>query len=267
MNLKKKVFILVFILLNIYGLLCGVIYFFQENLIFMPSFLPQEHAFEMKNLFEEISLKSSDGAQLNGLYFKKENPKGVILYFHGNAGDLQGWGQIADFFVDLDYDVLIMDYRGYGKSRGEKSMEFLYNDAELWYEFAKQHYSESKITVYGRSLGTTFAAYVAAQHEPNKLILEAPFYSMLAIAKSRFYFLPIRYLLDYTFPTYQFMDDVNCPVTFYHGTYDQVIPYDQGTKLYNSFNSDKKELITIPKGGHNNLISFKEYTESIRLEL
>jgi len=146
-------------------------------------------------------------------------------------------------------------------------MEFLYNDEELWYEFAKQHYSESKITVYGRSLGTTFAAYVAAQNEPYKLILEAPFYSMLAIAKSRFYLLPIRYLLDYTFPTYQFMDDVNCPVTIYHGTYDQVISYDQGTKLYNSFNSDKKELITIPKGGHNNLISFKEYTESIRLEL
>ena len=267
MNLKKKLFILVFILLNIYGLLCGVIYFFQENLIFMPSVLSKNHVFKMKSSFDEINLKSSDGAHLNGLYFKKEISKGVVLYFHGNAGNLQDWGQIADLFIDLDYDVLIMDYRGYGKSKGEKSMEFLYEDAELWYEFAQQNYSESKIIVYGRSIGTTFAAYVAAKHEPNKLILEAPFYSMLAIAKSRFSFLPIRYLLDYKFPTYQFMDDINCPVIFYHGTYDKVIPYDQGKKLYDSFNTDKKELITIPMGGHNNLNSFKEYTESISLEL
>ena len=267
MNLKKKLFILVFILLNIYGLLCGVIYFFQENLIFMPSVLPQEHVFEMKSSFEEINLKSSDGAQLNGLHFRKENSKGVILYFHGNAGDLNSWGQIATYFVDLDYDVIIMDYRGYGKSFGERSMELLYSDAALWYGFAQQYYTEPEITVYGRSLGTTFATYVAAQHQPNKLILEAPFYSMEEVANSRFSFLPIKYLLHYKFPTYQFIDDVNCPITIYHGTYDKVISYEQGSKLYDRIKSDEKELITIPKGGHNNLISFKEYTESIRLEL
>ena len=148
MNLKKKLFILVFILLNIYGLLCGVIYFFQENLIFMPSVLSKNHVFKMKSSFDEINLKSSDGAHLNGLYFKKENSKGVVLYFHGNAGNLQDWGQIADLFIDLDYDVLIMDYRGYGKSKGEKSMEFLYEDAELWYEFAKQNYEQESPPKY-----------------------------------------------------------------------------------------------------------------------
>jgi len=264
---KKKFFIIAFILINIYGLLCGVIYFFQENLIFMPSVLPQEHVFQMKNSFEEINLKTSDGAQLNALHFKKETPKGVILYFHGNAGVLQGWGQIIEYFVDLNYDVIIMDYRGYGKSTGEKSMKHLYSDTELWYEYAKQYYNESEITVYGRSLGTTFATYVAAQHQPKKLILEAPFYSMVAIATSRFSFLPIKYLLDYKFPTYQYIEKVSCPITFYHGTYDNVIPYEQGNKLYESFNSDKKELIAIPNGGHNNLISFKEYTDSIAQEL
>ena len=267
MKLKKKLFILAFILLNIYGLLCGVIYFFQENLIFMPSVLPQEHVFEMKNSFEEINLKSSDGAQLNGLHFKKDKPKGVILYFHGNAGDLQGWGQITETFVDLDYDVIIMDYRGYGKSIGELSMENLYNDTDLWYNYTKQFYKESEITVYGRSLGTTFATYIAAHHQPKKLILEAPFYSMETIAKSRFSFLPIKYLLDYKFPTYQYIKNVSCPITIYHGTQDQVINYEQGKKLYESFKSDSKKIITIPNGGHNNLVSFKEYSESIVFEL
>ena len=264
---KKKFFIIAFILVNIYGLLCGVIYFFQENLIFMPSVLSQEHVFEMKNSFEEVNLESSDGAKLNGLHFKKENPKGVILYFHGNAGDLQGWGQLTEYFVDLDFDVIIMDYRGYGKSTGEISMENLYKDTDLWYNYTKQFYKESDITVYGRSLGTTFATYLAAQHLPRKLILEAPFYSMEAIAKSRFSFLPIKYLLDYKFPTYQYIDEVTCPITIYHGTKDKVISYDQGKKLFDSFTIDSKKLITIPDGGHNNLISFMEYSESIELEL
>ena len=98
MKFKKKLFIVVFLLLNIYGLLCGVIYFFQENLIFMPTALPQEHVYKLKNTFEEINLNASDGAQLNGLHFKKENPNGLVLYFHGNAGNLEGWGSIAEFF-------------------------------------------------------------------------------------------------------------------------------------------------------------------------
>jgi alpha-beta hydrolase superfamily lysophospholipase len=267
MKFKKKLFIVVFLLLNIYGLLCGVIYFFQENLIFMPTALPQEHVYKLKNTFEEINLNASDGAQLNGLHFKKENPNGLVLYFHGNAGNLEGWGSIAEFFVDLNYDVIIMDYRGYGKSTGELSSEKLYSDAVHWYDFAKDNYNESSITVYGRSLGTAFATYAAANNQPKKLVLEAPFYSMEEIAKSRFSFLPITYLLNYKFPSNQYINEVPSPITIYHGTKDQVIDFKQGENLYKSIKSESKKLIIIDNGGHNNLISFKEYSESIALEL
>lgn len=263
MKSKKKLFILTFIVLNIYGLLCGVIYFFQENLIFLPSLLSQEHTFEMEYPFEEIMLSTTGGAQLNGLHFKVENSKGVILYYHGNAGDLQGWGEATQYFVEMNYSVIVMDYRGYGKSTGKKSMENLYADAELWYDFTKKEYQDNEITVYGRSLGTTFATYVASQNKVKNLVLEAPYYSMEEIAKSRFSFLPIKFLLHYKFPTYQYINQVNCPITIYHGTKDKVIDYQQGKRLFESILKENKNLITIPEGRHNDLVSLKEYSNTI----
>ncbi len=263
MSKSKKAFIIVFVLLNFYGLLCGVIYFFQENLIFLPTVLKQEHVFEMDNFFEEITLETNDGAKLNGLHFKVENSKGAILYFHGNAGDLQRWGQLVEFFVELDYSVIVMDYRGYGKSTGKKSMENLYADSELWYEFAKQQYHENEIIVYGRSLGTTFATYLASRNQPKNLILETPFYSIEEVAKSRFPFLPISSLLHYKFPTFQYINKVSCPITIYHGTNDNVIDFKQGERLFNSIKKENKTLISVPNGGHNDLVSFEEYMNTI----
>lgn len=267
MRNKKKLFVIIFALLNFYGLLCGAMYFFQENLIFLPTVLSQEHVYEMEFPFEEITLKATDGAQLNGLHFQVENAKGIVLYFHGNAGNLQRWGELTEFFVEKGYSVIVMDYRGYGKSSGKKSMEALYNDTEIWYEYAKQFYKESEITVYGRSLGTTFATYIASKHQPNKLILESPFYSIEDVAKSRFPFLPIKMLLHYKFPTYQYINEVPCPITIYHGNNDNVVNYQQGKNLFESIKSSSKKLISIPEGGHNDLVNFEEYTASIESEL
>lgn len=260
---KKKLFILTFVLLNIYGLLCGAMYFFQENLIFLPTVLSQEHVYEMDYSYEEITLKATDGAELNGLHFQVKNNKGVILYFHGNAGNLQRWGELTQFFVEKKYSVIVMDYRGYGKSNGKKSMEALYEDTELWYDYAQQFYPENKISVYGRSLGTTFATYISSKHQPKKLILESPFYSIEEVAKSRFPFLPIKMLLHYKFPTNQYINEVSCPITIYHGTNDKVIDFKQGKKLFESIKSASKQLISIPEGGHNDLVSFEEYVSTI----
>lgn len=260
---KRKILVLLFVVLNIYGLLCGVIYFFQENLIFLPTILQQNHEFVMDEPFEEVFINTEDGAKLNALHFKVENPKGVMLYFHGNAGDLQRWGEITTFFVEKKYDVLVMDYRGYGKSRGKRSMKKLYQDANLWYNYVKKQYSEHDISVYGRSLGTTFATYVASKNNPKNLSLESPFYSVEKVAKSRFPFLPVSKLLHYKFPTYKYINEVSCPITIFHGTDDKVIDYQQGKQLFETIKQDHKKLITIPNGGHNDLILFKEYQNNI----
>ena len=213
--------------------------------------------------YEEIFLDTKDGAHLNGLHFKAENSKGLILYFHGNAGDLQRWGNITQFFVDLNYSVIVMDYRGYGKSTGKRSMESLYADSNLWYEYAKKFYQENEITLYGRSLGTAFSTYVASSHQPKNLVLESPFYSIEEVAKSRFPFLPIESLLHYKFPTYQYINKVHCPITIIHGTADIVVEFEQGEQLFNSIETDQKTFISIPDGGHNDLVSFEEYIGAI----
>jgi len=260
---KKRVYILAFVLFNLYGLLCGVLYFFQENLIFLPTILPQEHVYAMDYPYEEIFIDTDDGAKLNGLHFKSENSKGAILYYHGNAGDLQRWGIITSFFVEKGYDVVVMDYRGYGKSIGKKSMENLYADSELWYDFMKNHYSDEDIILYGRSLGATFATYVASRNQSKNLVLESPFFNITEVGKSRFPFLPVSSLLHYTFPTNEFINDVKSPVTIFHGTNDKVIKFDFGKKLFDSIKMKNKSFIRIPSGGHNDLIEFEGYLNTI----
>lgn len=263
--MKKLILKVAVLFLLLYSLLLLSLYFIQESLIFQATTLSQEHKFEFKvpaelveDLpFEEIFLSTNDGAQLNGIHFKRSKPKGIIIYYHGNAGDLSRWGQIIQAFLPYDYDVLIMDYRGYGKSTGQRSDSLLYKDALLFYEYAKQNFLEEQILVYGRSLGTTFASYAAAENNPSALILETPFYSLSQLVKAIYFFLPVEGMLKFQFPSNQILRRVEAPIYIFHGTKDQVVPYQQGVKLAEE--NPNCQLYTIENGMHNNLIEFSEY--------
>ncbi|WP_299765441.1 alpha/beta hydrolase [uncultured Dokdonia sp.] len=263
----KRGAILLFILGNLYGILCGGLYFFQESMLFHPEQLPKDYVFEFDVPFEEIYQEGEGGVQLHGLHFPVANAKGVILYFHGNAGSVRRWGEITQFFSQKGYSVIVMDYRNYGKSDASITTsnpeQALYDDSEVWYAFAKANYPESQIHVYGRSLGTTFATYVASKHTPKNLTLETPFYSIEDEARSRFRWLPVKRLLKYRMPTYEFVDAVSCPITVFHGTDDAVVAYEHGQKLFEKIATSSKEFITVPSGGHNDLVTFPEYTTAI----
>lgn len=265
MRKLKFVLIALFLMANFYGILSGALYYFQENLLFHPTPLAQEYAFNFNANFDEVTLKAEDGASLNALYFKVENPKGTLLYFHGNAGDLSRWGEIAQYFVQKDYNVVIMDYRNYGKSTGVFNEEALYKDADLWYAFAKKAAANTNtpLHIYGRSLGTTFATYVASKNECTQLILETPFYSVEHEAKKRFPILPIKQLLKYRFPSHEFINSVQAPITIVHGTDDEVVAYEHGKKLYDRIEASNKRFVTVPEGNHNNLINYQEYRDLI----
>lgn len=251
------------VLLGGYLLLVIMLYFLQEKLIFLPTTLPQNYSFSFSQSFDEIFLTAADDAVLNGLHFKNEVSKGTILYFHGNAGDLSRWGNIVTFFVDKGFDVIVMDYRTYGKSSGTLSEEALYKDGQLFYDYALDHYQEQNIILYGRSLGTGIASKLASQNQPRQLILETPYYSLLDLAIKRFPFLPVKWFLKYQLPSHEYTQLVKCPISIFHGTDDKVVPYDSGERLFKSLIIKQKQFISVPDGEHNNLVDFDVYREGI----
>ncbi|NNF29756.1 MAG: alpha/beta hydrolase [Flavobacteriaceae bacterium] len=263
MRLLKKV--LLFIVATIVIVLMGA-YLLQEKFIFLPSKLPQEYVYEFDHDFEELFIETEDGARLNALHFKQENPRGIIVYYHGNAGDLSRWGEITSYFLQYNYEVLVMDYRTYGKSTGKISEKALYRDAQLFYNKAKELFPEGKIVVYGRSIGTPIAAYVASKNDPKKLILETPFYDFKKLVKDKFPLVPLG-LLKYEFPTAHFADDVKCRIVIIHGTDDGIIPFEMGMQLYSVLPEEERNFITVKGGKHNDLITFQEYRLTIYKEL
>lgn len=268
----NRIFKFILAIVIICLLAVGGLYTFQEKFIFLPKGLDEDYTYSFPSLasnitFEELFIDAEDGARLNALYFKVDKPSGLIVYFHGNAHNLSKWGAIASQFTQHNYNVIMLDYRGYGKSTGTRSEEMMYQDALTFYKKANEFFPESLTTVYGRSLGTTFATYVAANNKPRKLILESPFYSLTDVVKTRYPFLPAEKLLKYTFNTGELADDVSCRVTFIHGTNDGIVPFTSGEKLFKVFPEELRKMIRIDGGKHNDLSTFQEFAIGLHGEL
>lgn len=261
MNLLKIILIVLFALYFLVGL---AIYFFQEELIFLPEKLDKDFAYDFSSSFEEHFLEMSDGAIINALHFKSDSSKGLILYFHGNAGSLRRWGEVVEPFVSLGFDVLIMDYRGYGKSTGKRTYKKMLSDADQLYEFALSKSPEDKLIVYGRSLGSSFASHLAGKNNPLKLILETPFLSLGDIANRVAPIYPPSYLLRFNFKNHEALKEATCPIYIFHGTEDNVVPFQSGKDLYETLDPNQASLIVVEGGGHNNLANFDTYQEEIR---
>ncbi|MEP5614047.1 MAG: alpha/beta fold hydrolase [Cyclobacteriaceae bacterium] len=250
-------------LLTLYILVGLGVYFLQEKLIFLPEELDKDFSYNFPTAFEEHFLEMDDGAVINALHFKTDSAKGLILYFHGNAGSLQRWGEVVLPFVDQGFEVLIMDYRGYGKSVGERSYKTLLRDADRLYEFALNHTSEDQLIVFGRSLGSSFASYLAGKNNPSMLILETPFLSLGDMANRVAPIYPPSYFLRFNFKNHEALKGAECPIYIFHGTEDNVVPLESAQKLYETLDPDQAQFFVIEDGGHNNLSGFARYNEEL----
>ena len=250
-------FVAIVLLVLGYAAVCTLLYFQQEALLFHPTKLGPEYRYGFGGDFVEIDIQA-DGAVINAVHFKVDRaqaaePKGVILYLHGNGDIIPRLGGIATYYIGLGYDVLMPDYRGYGKSTGTITNEAdLHADMALVYAYLLREYEEDQIVVYGQSIGTGLATRLAAEHSPRLLILESPYYSMVSLVQARFPFIP-GFLVKYQLRSDRRINDVTCPVYVIHGTEDRVIPIDQGTQLYDLFQG-KKELLLLPGAGHGPLL-------------
>lgn len=244
----------------IYVAISIALYYLQDYMLFKPEKLPKDFQFDYENQeTKEYNLETRDGAVINGLrFFPKGESKGVVLYLKGNSKSIKGWGKFAVDFTRHGYNVLMVDYRGFGKSTGRRSQKAIKRDLQLVYNKLKEMTTEDRIILYGRSLGSGFAAKLASMNHPKMLILDAPYYSLTKVTARYAPFMPLSLLMKYPLPTYKWLKYVQCPIHIIHGTNDKLIPHKTSVKL-SKVNPKLTKLHTVIGGGHKDLNNFESY--------
>lgn len=251
---------LIFVLagLGVAGLLLYVV---QDRLIFYPEKLPAHFTFTFDAPFEERYFDAPDGARIHALHFRQPGARGLVLYHHGNAGSLRSWGMVHPAFTERGYDLLIYDYRGYGKSTGKRTEASLLADALLIYDGVAGEYTKGAINLYGRSLGTGIAAWVASCRPARRLVLESPYRDFPSLARHHLPWVP-AFMVRYRLPLYRDLQAADCPVYLLHGTDDEIVPYTASLRLVEEF-QERVRLFAIPGGHHNDLEMFPLYDSAM----
>ena len=248
----KTILFLIKIAAAIYLLLCVLLYFLQEKMIFFPEKLAPDYTFRFQRPFEELYFTMPDKTRLHGLLFKSDGSRGLIFYLHGNAGSLKSWGEIAKTYTDLHYDLFMLDYRGYGKSEDRiRSEQQVYDDVQSVYDSLQKSYNERDIIVLGYSIGTGPAVKLASSNHPKLLILQAPYYSLTDMMKHSFFIIPAL-ILKYKFNNNINLANCSMPIIIFHGDKDEVIYYGSSLKLKTLFKA-ADTLVTLQNQGHNGM--------------
>ncbi len=262
---KKRLIQLVKMAVIIYALAGILLWYFQERLLFQSTELPLNHQFAFASKHRELLLPVNDKETLSIVQFYAGDStpfKGVVLYFHGNKENIRHYEKYTSMFTTHGYDVWMMDYPTFGKSRGTLKEQRFYADAAILYKMALQKTSSDSIIIYGKSLGTGIATELASHQSCKQLILETPYYSLPSLAAERFPIYPASRMLRYRFPLFEYLQEVKAPVTVFHGTEDEVIPYSNAARL-KSLLKNGDEFITIEGGEHNNLSSYNQYLNKL----
>lgn len=264
----EKVFLWVlFTILFLYIGVCTVLYFMQGWLLFPASSLPSGYVFRLPGRFEEKIIMASDGTALHGLLFKADSSKGLVFYLHGNGGNVNQWGRMAQVYTDLHYDVFFLDYRGYGKSAGHMSNEAqLLSDVKTAYDSIKLLYPEQNIVILGYSIGTGPAAYLASVGHPRLLILQAPYFSVKDLIRQHMPLIqPIlpSFIVKYPLKTWSYVARTTAPIVIFHGNKDSVITVDQSYQLRTLLKPGDR-LIVLDGQGHDGITENREYLEALK---
>lgn len=215
--------------------------------------------------YESVDLLTDDGVRLDAWFVPAREPRGVVLFFHGNAGNISHRLDSLKIFNDLKLSTLIFDYRGYGRSDGKVSEQGTYRDAEAAWRYLTEQRGipASQIILFGRSLGAAVAAHLALQKRPAGLIIESGFVSVPELAAQLYPWLPARWLARFKYPTSEHLNVFSKPVLIVHSRDDEIIPFNQGRSLFERAREPKHFLEL--RGGHNDgfLISGQHYVSGL----
>lgn len=248
----------------IYAVLLGLVWWQQERLIFLPSRLVVDHRFDFGADVNEAWV-DVPGARLNALHLRNAQPRGVVFFLHGNAGNLDSWFVNVDFYRRLNFDLFMLDYRGYGKSSGRiDSQAQLEADVRAAWASIAPRYAGLRRVVLGRSLGSALAAGLAAELQPELTVLVSPCESMAALAAEHYRWVP-QALLRYPLRTDDALSRVKSPVLLVHGEGDSIIGPEHSQRLLVA--APHAELVLISGAGHNDLQQFPAYLEALAVGL
>jgi pimeloyl-ACP methyl ester carboxylesterase len=222
----------------------------EPKLAFFPSAGEDTTPPEFGAPFEPSTVDTRDNERLRVWTLTHPQPRATIVYFHGNGGNLSVWAPILAGIQRQRYTVIALDYRGYGMSTGRPSEKGLYRDVEAVLDFAWRRGARTSLVYWGRSLGTTMAAYAASIKAPDGVILEAGFPDARSLVRSSPPMMFLSLFSSYRFPTATFMQRVQAPALVIHGDRDSVIPYELGQQLYDRI-PGRKQFVTIRGGDHN----------------
>ena len=240
------------ILLFVYVGLAAMLYFAQRSMMYFPETIHTSPAEAGLPEAEEISLTAADGVHIVGWHVAPGDGKPVILYLHGNGGALRYRVERFHRLIKEGVGLVAIEYRGYGGSEGSPSEAGLFADAEAAYAFAASRYRPDQLVLWGESLGTGLAVYLAAEKPVGRVILEAPFTSTAAVAAQRYWFMPVRLLMKDQFRSDERIANVTAPVLILHGLNDRVVPYAMGEQMFDLAKGNK-HIVRFIDGGHEDL--------------
>lgn len=255
-------------IISVYLFFLILAFVFQAKMVFFPDPHVTQAPEDIGLSYQEVSLSTSDGVLLHGWFVPgpggKKRPS--VLFFHGNAGNISHRLQMLEILHELGLSCLIIDYRGYGQSRGSPTEQGLYKDGKTAWNWLIQEKGlrPEEIICWGCSLGGAVAARLARDKNPGALIIESSFTSLPDLGQKLYPFLPIKFISRFRFTTRKYLKEVSCPVLLIHSREDEIVPFDHGLRLYEAANNPK--LFLEISGGHNDgyIISGQRYISGVK---
>lgn len=236
-----------------YGLLVLFVFLRQDKMVYFPRKHLDAAPSAIGLKYRGVYLDTEDGVRIHGWMVGEEKYRGngVILFCHGNAGNISHRLDTLEIFHQLEYNVFLFDYRGYGQSQGSPSEQGTYKDAEAAWKFLveTEKYAPGKIILFGRSLGGALAAHLASRHDAAALVLESTFTSVTDLGAQLYPYLPVRLLSRFKYNTRALLKNIKEPVLVVHSPHDELVPFNHGKKLFDAAN-EPKQFLKI-SGSHN----------------
>jgi len=268
MTLQNLVFLL-FLAAVGYGAFALYLFIMQPRLLYYPEIPGRELEATPADIglaYEDVTLQTSDDLRLHAWFIPVQNPRATVLFCHGNAGNISHRLDSIRLLHSLGLQVLIFDYRGYGKSEGRPSEPGSYRDVDAAWHYLRQErgLADTGIIIFGRSLGAAVAADLASRTRPAAVILESAFTSVPDMAAGIYPWLPVRLLSRYRYDNLAKVARIDRPLLLVHSRQDEIIPFAHGERLFDRAREPKQFLALA--GGHNDafLTSRKAYTLGLK---